>query len=214
MIQMLKPGAKVIYANSWTTSDMRTGSALVGSAETSLCRIAAAQLARFCKVPSHTTAPNSDNHAHDEQNAVEKALSQFCAISAGHDLIVNCGMFATGMTCSHEQLLIDDEISGMARRIAAGIEVNDDTIACDLIEKIGPQGESFLTTDHTIKWLRSDEYFTPRLAVRLPRSSWEVAGSKDTYRIAVDAVKEYASESGISFDAERKAKFDEIIQAF
>jgi ribosomal protein S17 len=31
--------------------------------------VAAAQLARFYKTPSHTTAPNSDNHAHDEQNA-------------------------------------------------------------------------------------------------------------------------------------------------
>ncbi|MDP6060287.1 MAG: trimethylamine methyltransferase family protein, partial [Pirellulaceae bacterium] len=96
MIQMLKPGAKVMYANSWTTTDMRTGAALVGSTETSICRIAGAQLARFYSVPSHTTAPNSDNHAHDEQNAWEKTYSTFCAVAARKDLIVNCGMFSTG----------------------------------------------------------------------------------------------------------------------
>jgi trimethylamine:corrinoid methyltransferase-like protein len=69
--------------------------------------------------------------------------SQFCAVAAGNDLIVNCGMFATGMTCSHEQLLIDEEISAISRRIAAGIEVSADTIAADLIRQIGPRGDTY-----------------------------------------------------------------------
>jgi trimethylamine--corrinoid protein Co-methyltransferase len=214
MTQLLKPGHKVMYANSWTTTDMRTGAALVGSVETTLCRIAAAQLAKFYKAPSHTTAPNSDNHAHDEQNAWEKTLSQFCALSAGHDLIVNCGMFATGMTCSHEQLVMDEEISAMARRIAAGITVNEDTIARDVIEEIGPQGESYLTTEHTMDWLRSDEYYIPRVAVRGPRASWEAAGSKDTYQIARDMVREYALVPAADLDSARRAKMDEIVRGF
>ena len=52
MIQILKSGSKLMYGNSWTTTDMNTGAALVGSTETTLCRIAAAQLARFYCVPS------------------------------------------------------------------------------------------------------------------------------------------------------------------
>ena len=71
-------------------------------------------------------------------------------MAAGNDLIVNCGMFATGMTCSHEQLLMDEEISAMSRRIAAGMTVNSETIAADLIKQIGPRGEGYLTTDHTL----------------------------------------------------------------
>ena len=147
----LARGAKFLYANSWTTFDMRTAAALVGSTETTICRIAGAQLAHFYKLPCHTTAPNSDNHAHDEQNAWEKTFSQFCAVAAGNDLIVNCGMFATGMTCSHEQLLMDEEISAMSRRIAAGMAVNAETIAADLIKQIGPRGEGYLTADHTLQ---------------------------------------------------------------
>ncbi|MEI6915550.1 MAG: trimethylamine methyltransferase family protein [Armatimonadota bacterium] len=214
MIQMLKPGHKVMYANSWTTTDMRSGAALVGSVETTLCRIAAAQLARFYKAPSHTTAPNSDNHAHDEQNAWEKTLSQFCAVSAGHDLIVNCGMFATGMTCSHEQLVMDEEISAMSRRIAAGITVNEDTIAWDVVEEIGPQGETYLMAEHTMDWLRSDEYHIPKIAVRGPRASWEAAGSKDTYQVAQDAVANLASQKAPALDDARKAKLNDIVQGF
>lgn len=184
MIQLLKPGHKVMYANSWTTTDMRSGSALVGSVETSICRVAAAQLARHCRVPSHTTAPNSDNHAHDEQNAWEKTFSLMSSVGAGHDLVVNCGMFATGMTCSHEQLVMDAEMAGMAKRFAQGIDAGTEAIAADLIAGIGPLGESYLTQEHTIIRLRSDEYYTPALAVRGPLASWKTAGARDVVQLA------------------------------
>ncbi len=214
MIQMLHPGAKVMYANSWTTCDMRTGAALVGSTETTVCRIAAAQLAHFYKVPSHTTAPNSDNHAHDEQNAWEKAMSQFCSVAAGHDLIVNCGMFATGLTCSNEQLLMDEEMSAISRRIVAGLRVDDETIAKDLIIKTGPQNPSYLTADHTVKWLRSDEYVSPRLSVREPYGSWAARGEKDTYQIARDKVNGYATTEPNQPSPTQMAKLDEILKSF
>jgi len=214
MSQLIKPGAKVMYANSWTTTDMRNGSALVGSIETTICRIAAAQLARFYKTPSHTTAPNSDNHAHDEQNSWEKTFSQFCSIAAGHDLVVNCGMFATGMTCSHEQLLMDEEISAMSRRLVAGVRINDEAIAADLIKQVGPQGETYLTQQHTFQWLHSDEYYVPRLAVRGPYAAWEAAGAKDTYELAKEWVRDFSTQPAEQIDSERKARLAEIIQGF
>jgi trimethylamine--corrinoid protein Co-methyltransferase len=215
MTQMLKPGAKVMYANSWTTTDMRKGYALVGSVETSVCRIAGAQLARFYRVPSHTTAPNSDNHAHDEQNAWEKALSQFCAVGAGNDLVVNCGMFATGMTCSHEQLIMDEEMSAIARRLTAGVRVDAETIAAQLIKEIGPHGDGYLTALHTLERLHGDEYIEPRVSVRGPRAVWEADGAKDSYRLARDKVRECAGvESPALLDTERKGRLEEILSGF
>jgi len=215
MIQLLRRGAKFLYANSWTTFDMRVAAALVGSTETTICRIAGAQMAQFYKLPCHTTAPNSDNHAHDEQNAWEKTLSQFCAVAAGNDLIVNCGMFATGMTCSHEQLLMDEEISAMSRRIAAGMSVNAETIAADLIKRIGPHGEGYLTDEHTFRWLRSPEYLQPRLSVRGNLANWKANGAKDTYQLAREKVRDYAKQPPRKpLPAAMQAKLDEIIAAF
>jgi trimethylamine--corrinoid protein Co-methyltransferase len=214
MIQMLQPKTKAMYANSWTTCDMRTGAALVGSTETTVCRIAAAQLAHFYKVPSHTTAPNSDNHAHDEQNAWEKALSQFCSVAAGHDLIVNCGMFATGLTCSNEQLLMDEEMSAISRRIVTGVRVDEETIAKDLIIKTGPQNPAYLTTDHTLKWLYSDEYVAPRLSVREQYGSWAARGAKDVYQLARDKVNDYAGAEPNKPSSSQMAKLAEILASF
>ncbi len=210
--QLLAPGAKLLYANSWTTTDMRKGYVLVGSVETSLCRIAGAQLARFYKVPCHTTAPNSDNHAHDEQNAWEKTLSLLAALGAGNDLIVNCGMFATGMTCSLEQLVMDEEIAGMCRRLAAGIEVNEATLAVDLIRDIGPQGSGYLTAPHTLQRLRSGEYFSPRLAVRGPRALWEAEGAKDTCQHARQHARALAQRSPAQLDPKRQALLEALLQ--
>jgi len=213
--QLLRPGAKVMYANSWTATDMRNGYALVGSTETHICRIAGAQLARFYRVPSHTTAPNSDNHAHDEQNAWEKTLSQFCGLAAGNDLLVNCGMFATGMTCSQEQLIMDDEISAISRRIAAGMRVDESTIAKGVIQEIGPHNPAYLTAMHTLEWLHSDEYLPPRVSVRGPRAVWEAAGAKDTYQIARDKVREFAKRPAKApLEAHRLAQVDKLIRSF
>jgi trimethylamine--corrinoid protein Co-methyltransferase len=214
MTQLLKPGHKVMYANSWTTTDMRTGAALVGSVETSICRIAGAQLARHYGVPSHTTAPNSDNHAHDEQNAWEKTLSTFCSVAAGNDLVVNCGMFATGMTCSHEQLVMDEEISALSRRLARGLEVNADTIARDLVEETGPEGPTYMTADHTLQRLRSGEYHLPSIAVRGPFATWQAAGSPDTAALARAKARDLAARPVPDFASERRDRLAEIIPGF
>ena len=214
MIQLLRPGTPVLYANSWTASNMQSGAALVGSVETTVCRIAGAQLARFYRTPCHTTAPNSDNHAHDEQNAWEKTLSTFASVGAGHDLIVNCGMFATGMTCSHEQLLMDEAISAFSRRIAAGLRVDAETIAAELIKQRGPQGETYLTAEHTLRWLRSEEYVRPRLTVSGSHAVWEASGKKDTYALAREEVRRMAGLPAPPFDPSRKARLAEILAGF
>jgi len=212
--QMLCPGAPVMYGSSWTTTDMRNGAALVGSVETSLCRIAGAQIARFYKIPYHTTAPNSDNHTYDEQNGWEKMLSLLCAASSGADLIVNCGMFATGMTCSYEQLVIDAEMAAIVRRMLAGITVNEDTIAEETIKEIGPQGGTYLTAEHTLKWLHSDEHLSTHLSVRGPFSLWESQGAKNTEKMAKDIVKAINTKPVNSVTPNIKEEMEQIIINF
>ena len=65
------------------------------------------------------------------------------------------GMLEMGMTMSYEQLLIDQEIVKMIRRILQGIAVNKDTIALDVIKKVGPAG-NYLGERHTLKYMRQE----------------------------------------------------------
>jgi trimethylamine---corrinoid protein Co-methyltransferase len=118
------------------------------------------------------------------------------------------------MTCSHEQLVMDEEISGLSRRLARGVQVDSDTIAQDLIEQIGPQGPTYLTTDHTMQWLRSDEHHLPSVAVRGPRASWQEAGSPDTTALARSRAWELAARPVPELATERRENLARIIAEF
>ena len=155
--------------------------------------------------PTPTTTPTTS------RTPGRRRFSLLAAVGAGNDLIVNCGMFATGMTCSHEQLLMDEEIAGMCRRLAQGLEVNDETIAADLMRVIGPRGTGYLTAPHTLERLRSKEYYVPRLAVRGPRAAWEAGGSKDTYQQARARARELGAKGPASLDARRREQLNAVL---
>ena len=144
---------------------MKYSASLVGSIETTLCRIGGAQVAKHYSLPVHTTAPNSDDHGHEDQNCWEKTYSLFCAAASANDIIVNLGMYACGMTISFEQLVLDAEITGQAKRIMAGINASKEMIAEDLIKKVGYRG-SYIMEDHTLDLLYSGEYRNPLVATR------------------------------------------------
>jgi trimethylamine--corrinoid protein Co-methyltransferase len=212
--QLVRPGTPVIYGSSWTTFDMKYTAAIIGSPETSMLRVAGCQMARYYNMPSHTTAPNSDSNAHDEQNSWEKTISNMCAICGGNDLVMNSGMFATGLTISLEQLVLDDEINGIIRRLHRGMEVNEDTIGIQVINDVGPKG-SFLTEDHTLKYLLSGEFREVKVSNTNNYDNWLDAGAMKVEQNASKLVKEYLKEGNRKvLDRDVIEKFDKIIKKF
>ena len=187
--QIVNPGTPDIWARSWTTFDMKKNAALVGSTETTLCRIGGAQVAKHYRLPLHTTAPNSDNHAHDEQNSWEKTFSTFCDAAAGNDLVVNLGMSACGLTISLEQLVMDVEIVGQVRRLQKGIDASPEMIGEDLIRKVGYRG-TYMVEDHTLKLLGRGEHREPLIAARGSIDTWKEEGAKDSVGMAADIVRD------------------------
>ena len=80
------------------------------------------------------------------------------------------------MTCSHEQLLIDNDIVKMVKRTIQGIDVTDDTMAVDIIKQ-AHEIKDFLHQKHTIQFMR--EQSKPKLIDRTTRGTWEAKGGKD-----------------------------------
>jgi len=91
-------------------------------------------------------------------------------------LIYGAGMIEGGMTWSHEQLVIDDEIIRMVKRVIQGIDVTDETIALDVIEQIH-ETKSYLRQKHTLQHMRMQS--APHLFDRNSRKDWESKGAKD-----------------------------------
>jgi trimethylamine--corrinoid protein Co-methyltransferase len=59
------------------------------------------------------------------------------------------------------------------RRILGGIEVSTETIALEVIDQVGPDG-NFLEQDHTLRHFRENWY--PTLLNRTSYAAWQQAG--------------------------------------
>lgn len=191
---LVNPGTPQIYAAAWTSYDMRFSNVIIARPEEALLRIAGAQMAHFYHMPSHTIGPDADANIDDEQLGWEKMLTALAAVCGGNDLIVNSGMFGTGMTVTCEQLLLDNEVNRFAKRMAAGFEVNADTMAVDLIDKIGPRG-CFLDTDHTLTYLRTAEHLDTTIVKGMNYENWKNSGSKRCTQFASEKVHQILQTS-------------------
>jgi trimethylamine--corrinoid protein Co-methyltransferase len=72
---------------------------------------------------------------------------------------------------------LGNEVIGMAKRFIQGIRVDRDTLARDVIEKVGPGGH-FLQQKHTVRHMR-DELWMPSLLARQHHDVWKQEGAKD-----------------------------------
>jgi trimethylamine---corrinoid protein Co-methyltransferase len=193
MSQIINPGAPIVYGSAWSTFDMRTSSVTIGSPEAVLLRIAGAQLARLYKVPYHTIAPDTDTHIPDEQNGWEKMASTWAAVLGGADMIVNGGMFSTGLCASLEQLVLDGELFGYVKRLGKGIEVNGESLALDVIIGCGHKGD-YMVQENTLSHLGSGEHWQPAISTRKGYENWRNSGKRDVLRNAHEMVKKILVE--------------------
>jgi trimethylamine---corrinoid protein Co-methyltransferase len=96
-------------------------------------------------------------------------------LMAGANVNGGAGSLACVATVSLEQVVIDDDAYGHMFRQARGLQVDDETLAADVIANVGP-GNSFIMEEHTLAHFRDECYFSP-LANRLSAPTWEAAGA-------------------------------------
>jgi trimethylamine--corrinoid protein Co-methyltransferase len=107
-------------------------------------------------------------------------------------LIHDCGYLAGGSIGSMEMAIICEEVVGMVKRIVRGFEVNDETLAIDVIKSVGP-GKHFLTNLHTLKHLEKEVYIT-KLFDRSSEVRWIKTGRKKVRTVAKERVKRILAE--------------------
>ena len=81
------------------------------------------------------------------------------------------------MTGSIFQTVMMDEAIGYSRRITRGIEVNEDTLAADVIQNVGPDGH-YLYEEHTMRHFKT-EFWYPNLCDRHNFEEWEEIRTKN-----------------------------------
>ncbi|MFQ5836172.1 MAG: trimethylamine methyltransferase family protein, partial [bacterium] len=178
LTQLVSPGAPVLYGAIPSVADMSNMSFLCGAVELGVLNTAAAQLAQYYDIPFYAWAGLTESKIPDVQAGYEKATGALLVGLAGANYIHNAaGMLDSTTTVAYEQYVIDNEIIGMVMRALKGIEVNEETLALEVIDKVGPGG-NFLAEPHTVAHMRS-EFFFPKVSDRSRREKWLAEGGKD-----------------------------------
>jgi trimethylamine--corrinoid protein Co-methyltransferase len=173
LIQLAYPGAPVFYAAAQTASDLRTGAYTGGGPEDFLFGAATNQISDFYNIPlsmgSFATGAKEPNW----QAGIDNSLSTFMASVVMSDMLLGVGLLHGSRIWSYEQMLMDCEIFNIVHKMMEGIPVNDESLALEAIQAVGPGG-NFLAQKHTLKHMR--EVYLPQFMDRRPYNVWEETG--------------------------------------
>ena len=176
MHQLQRSGAPFLYGHGVHHLDMKSMISVYGAPEFQLARVMAAEMGRFYGLPVWGYAAHSDSKVLDGQAAADAQFSILVALLAGTNLNHDVGYLEAGLTHSPEYMVLSDELIAMNRRFVAGVRLDDEALALDVIDAVGPGG-TFMTHDHTLAHWR--ELWSPTLFDRERLGYWEEMGARD-----------------------------------
>lgn len=176
MHQLANPGAPFIYGAFTTIMDMRTSIFSYGATEMSLMTGALAQMAQHYQLPFFGTAGATDAKFCDAQAGAEAAFQTLSSAAIGSGLIHDCSSWMDhGNLVSPEFMVLVNDIVTSVKHFMEGIPVTQETLALDLIDKVGPGGH-YLQEQHTMDHFREIKYSD--LFERQVYANWEKNGSQ------------------------------------
>ncbi len=181
--QLRRPGAPVVIPGFGGDGlDLRT---LVDPYAGPDPKGAAESLAHHLRLPMFSLGAGSDSKAVDDQAAAEAGLTILADALAAGQVTHDCGYLELGLAGSLGQLAICDELVGWTRAATAPVDLSDEALALDLVDKVGVDG-SFLEADHTLRRFRDRWY--PDLLDRRTIGGWRARGSLTLAQRAADRV--------------------------
>ena len=141
--QLRNPGCPVGLGCNFGILDMAQALMSVGAPEMSLALAAQAEVAQSLGLPTWGLAGATDAKTLDAQAGAEAAYHILAQGMAGLNLIHDVGYMDTSMACAVEQLVMGNDVIGMAKRFLRGMEVSEEQLALDVISRVGPGGGTF-----------------------------------------------------------------------
>ena len=207
--QLRRPGAPFVFGAGLHHMDMGAMQICYASPEFQLTKAAVAQLGRKYGIPTWGYAGCSDAKVMDEQAALEAMLSVMMAKLTGANLIHDVGYMESGLTGSYEMIVLTDELVAMSNHLMKGIDVDDETLLVEELDRVGPGG-NFLDTDATRAHYR--DFWFPKLLDRKIRPNWQAAGGTTLgQRLNAKTRKIIKEHKPVPLAPEKKQKVQEIL---
>lgn len=177
-LQMVQPGAPVMYGSVLATIDMKSGAPILGSPELVTGFIATGQLARRYGIPMRGFL-GATSKATDAQAAHETFMCLWANVMAGVHCVFHAhGLLDGGLIASYEKAILDSDLIGIMQAISSEIDFSDADEALAAIDEVGPGGH-FLGSSHTMSRYQ-DAFHTPILSDWRPFETWSEDGAQET----------------------------------
>jgi trimethylamine--corrinoid protein Co-methyltransferase len=188
--QLIKKGNPYIGSGFIDLMDVRTLSFCHSSPEFTLGSIAMSDVFHFLHIPTLCHLGTTDATSVDQQCAFDYTSQLYSGMLAHANVCTFSGFIECAMGGSLEALVFADESIAHLKHIVSGVEINDETLALDLIDEL-KHGADYLGTDHTVE--HYPEHWEPKLFVRQNWDAWTKDGSRDCLARANERVKSIIS---------------------
>ncbi len=177
-LQMVNPGAPLLYGSVFSNIDMKSGAPTFGTPEHVTGLVATGQLARRYDIPMRGFL-SASSKAVDAQAAYETLNCLWANVLAGVHCVFHAhGFLDAALIASYEKAVLDSEIIGMMQAIPPRIDFSDADEALEAIKGVGPGGH-YLGAPHTMSRYQS-AFYRPFLADWQPYEFWADKGGVET----------------------------------
>ena len=174
-VQSIGPGTSMMYGGIPHLMDPRTAAFVFSSPEQALMALAMIEIGKHYGLPVYVNVNLSDSKTLDVQAGMEKMGTLVPAILAGGDLFGHSGILGEDHGGSLPWLVVDNEAMAFAKRLLRGFEIDEETLAAQVVADVGPGGH-FLTHPHTLRHFRQEQWFPSNLWTRQPYDDWKAQG--------------------------------------
>jgi trimethylamine---corrinoid protein Co-methyltransferase len=170
----------------------------------------ATEMGKYYDLPVFGLGGCTDSKVLDQQCAAEATLSLFTSLLHGANIVHDVGFMDAGLQGSLQLIAICNDLIGFLRAATAGVLVNDETLALDVVDELGATGD-YLTHPHTLKHFR--EPFYSKLADKGTYSQWmdrDATTMEARAAQQVDALIQSHTPEPLPADVQRE--IDQIVQ--
>ena len=207
--QAIAPGANFIFGGYASVLNMKTTIFSYGQPEMTTMIAALSQMAQAWGLPFFGTGGCTDAKFNDAQAAAEVALQCTTLAAVGAGLVHDCAAWIDhGTTASPGFMVLVNEILANIAAVMKGLEVSRETLALDVIAKVG-NGGNFLREKHTLKNFR-DYHMIDDLWDRTMMETWQANGSKQFEQRLSEKTVKLMSKPPKPVDPKIVAEFDKM----
>ena len=219
-IQLVKPGAPVVFGTFAAAVSMQSGAPTFGTPEPSKIMYLTAALARRLGVPFRSGGGLCGSKIADAQAAYESANTLQTAALCGVNFMLHAaGWLEGGLTVGYEKFIMDLDQANMLQVLLQGVELTENEQALSALHEVGP-GSHFLGASHTQANFET-AFYRSTVADNNSFEQWHQEGELDTAaranlicRKMLDSyqappLEPALDEALIEFIGQRKAQFED-----